>query len=88
MFSVSKHAVLGFLFGTIGIFALSSLSLVSHIFEVVLSPLFWPGRFMAATFVGASVSNTQVLLLTLFNGVLYAVIFALIGYAWRKFRAQ
>lgn len=88
MKSISKSAVIGFLFGTVGIFALSFLSLISQVFEVAFSPLFWPGRTIAAMFVGSSANDTQVLLLTLCNGVIYAILFVVIALIWKRIKRK
>jgi hypothetical protein len=68
-------AILGFLFGTIGILLLSSLSLVSQTIELISAPFFWPGQKIAELFFGENAGNGSVIALTLFNGVLYALIF-------------
>jgi hypothetical protein len=68
----------GFLFGTLGLFALAALSLISGVAELVFAPLFWPARFLSARLAGAQGSTGEVVLLTLFNGLLYALLFATI----------
>jgi hypothetical protein len=65
----------GFLFGTLGMFILAALSLLFAPIELIAMPLFVPGRFAASLFVGSEGSDAQVVLLTIFNGVLYALIF-------------
>jgi hypothetical protein len=71
--------MLGFLFGTGEMFLLAMLSLMFAAAERIANVFFIPGRYMAAQFVGPQGSNTEVFLLTLFNGILYGLIFA-IGY--------
>jgi hypothetical protein len=66
--------MLGFLFGTGGMFLLAMLSLMFAAAERIANVFFIPGRYMAAQFVGPQGSNTEVFLLTLFNGILYGLI--------------
>lgn len=76
----AKPLILGFLFGTAGMYLLAMLSLMFQPVEVLTGFLFAPGRFISATFVGSEGSNAAVVLLTLFNGALYAGVFALLSY--------
>lgn len=84
MSTTFKHGLFGFLFGTLGMFAFSALSLLSQVFEFISAPLFRPGRFLAATFVGSEGSDLAVAMLTISNGILYAIIFILIGMFVRR----
>lgn len=84
MSTTFKHGLFGFLFGTLGMFAFSALSLLSQVFEFISAPLFWPGRFLAATFVGSEGSDLAVAMLTISNGILYAIIFIVIGMFVRR----
>lgn len=79
-----KYFIIGFLFGALGLYVLSALSLALPFFEVVAGPLFWPGRFLSETFVGSEGSDIVVLLLTLFNGVFYGLVFAIVGFLFTK----
>jgi hypothetical protein len=71
--------MLGFLFGTVGMYLLAMLSLIFVPAERIANVFFIPGRYMAEQFAGPQGSNIEVLLLTLFNGILYGLVFA-IGY--------
>jgi len=75
----NKLAIFGFLFGTVGMFVLAALSLVSVTFEVLAGPLFWPGRALSAALFGTEGSDVAVAFLTLCNGLFYAAIFGGIG---------
>lgn len=74
----SKSLIYGFLFGTVGMFILAGLALIFQPVEIITDFLFAPGRYLAAQFAGPEGSNTEVLILTLLNGVVYALIFALV----------
>ena len=87
MSTTFKHGLFGFLFGTLGMFAFSALSLLSQTFEAISAPLFLPGRYLSATFVGSQGSDLAVAILTISNGILYAVIFMFIGMMLRRLRA-
>ncbi len=69
-----KGLILGFLFGTVGVFLLALLSLIHPIFEITVSPLLWPGRFFASILAGSSASTPIVIVLYLCTGVFYAII--------------
>jgi hypothetical protein len=71
------YAAAGFIFGTLGLFLLAALSLVSPAFEMLAAPFMWPGRFAAERLFGAGGSTAEVLLLTVGSGMLYAAV----GYA-------
>lgn len=70
-----KFALIGFIFGTLGLYILSAVSLFSSVVEFLSAPILWPGRTMTALLVGPNGSDLAVFLLTIFNGVLYALIF-------------
>lgn len=74
-----KYSLAGFLFGALGLYVLAALSLISQVFELIFVPLFTPGRTMSALFVGSEGSNLDVLLLSVFNGLFYALIFYVVG---------
>lgn len=73
-----RYGTYGFLFGTIGLYILAMLSLMHPFIELIASPLMYPGRSLGSFIGGADGSTGEVLLLTLFNGVLYAFLFVLI----------
>jgi hypothetical protein len=73
-----RYGTYGFLFGTIGLYLVAMISLMHPLFELVASPLMYPGRWLGSFIGGADGSTGEVLLLTLFNGVLYAFLFVLI----------
>lgn len=73
-----KYGTLGFLFGTIGLYILAALSLVHPLIELVVSPLMYPGRWLGGFIGGADGSTLEVIILTLFNGLLYAFLFVFI----------
>lgn len=84
----AKPLILGFLFGTLGMFILAMLSLVLQPVEWATAILFAPGRFMSAQFAGPDGSNLEVALLTLFNGVFYAAFFLLVRWIISLIRAR
>jgi hypothetical protein len=73
-----RYGTYGFLFGTIGLYLVAMISLMHPFIELVASPLMYPGRWLGNFIGGADGSTGEVLLLTLFNGVLYAFLFVLI----------
>lgn len=74
----------GFLFGTVGMFLLSMLSLVFQPVELVTQPLFAFGRWLSEIMItDGSANNAEVAVLILGNGILYGVIGALIQKADR-----
>jgi uncharacterized membrane protein len=74
-----KPLVWGFLFGTVGMYALAMLSLMFQTAELITRPLFVPGRYLSERFAGAEGSTLEVLLLTFANGLFYALLFLLIA---------
>ncbi len=88
MKSTHKFALAGFIFGALGLFVLAMLALVSPFFEVVFGPLFAPGRWAAETFVGPNGSDAAVAVLALANGVLYSLVFWIIGVVMTRQRGQ
>lgn len=76
---VAKFALYGFGFGTAGLFILSMLSLMSPSVELLASPFFEPGRLASGLFAGSEGSDAEVVALTLFNGVLYALLNVVFG---------
>ena len=81
-----KGLVFGFLFGTLGLWLLAILSLISQVFEFLSSFLFAPGRALSAALFGAQGSDGAVALLMLANGILYALVGLLIQ--WIILRAK
>jgi hypothetical protein len=81
-----RLAAIGFLFGTIGVYLLAGVSLVSPLFEFVSAPLLAPGRFMAERLVGPDATDGDVALLTLLNGVFYMLVFVVGGWVVRVIR--
>lgn len=81
-----KAAIWGFLFGTVGLFILSALALMLPFFEAIGNVLTAPIKMISARFAGSEGSNGEVFLLTLLNGILYAIIFAVVRklYGLRK----
>lgn len=76
MHPILKCALWGFIFGAVGLYVLAALALITPLFEYLSVPLMYPGRKLAEVIAGAEGSTFDVLLLTLFNGALYAAIFA------------
>ena len=74
-----KYLVGGFLFGALGLYVLAVLSLASQVFETIFAPLFVFGRTVAALFVGSEGTTVEVVVLSIFNGLFYAIIFYFIG---------
>ncbi|MBL8158075.1 hypothetical protein JNK62_00865 [bacterium] len=72
------YGTYGFLFGTIGLYVVAMLSLMHPILELLVSPLMYPGRALGSLIGGADGSTGEVIILTLFNGLLYAFLFVLI----------
>lgn len=79
-----KSFLLGFLFGTAGLYVLSALSLVFSVVEKVSTPLMWPGRYAAELFAGTEGSDFEVVILIIGNGVLYGLAFLLLAKLFRK----
>lgn len=78
MHKALKYGTYGFLFGTIGLYILAMLSLMHPLFERLASPVMYPGRLLGERIGGADGSTGEVIILTLFNGLLYAFLFILI----------
>jgi hypothetical protein len=75
--------ILGFLFGTAGMYLLAMLSLLFVAAEGIADVFLAPGRYMAEQFAGPQGSDTEVLLLTLFNGILYGLVFLIEYWAFQ-----
>ncbi len=75
----TKAIIWGFLFGTIGLFILSALALIFQPIEIIKDWLSLPIRIVAQRLAGSEGSNLEVLLLTVGNGLLYALIFYLVS---------
>lgn len=73
-----KYGTYGFVFGTIGLYILAMFSLMHPLFELFANPLLYPGRWLGTFIGGADGSTFEVILLTFFNGLLYAFLFVLI----------
>ena len=71
----------GFLIGTLGFFLLSLLSLAIEPIEIMVQPLFFPGRLVSQMIVPTGIASTQTstLLFTL-NGILYGLLGMFIHY--------
>lgn len=78
MHKALKYGTYGFVFGTIGLYLLAMLSLMHPIIEFLASPLMYPGRLLGSVIGGPDGSTGEVMLLLLFNGLLYAFLFILI----------
>lgn len=78
--------VAGFLFGTVGIFALALLSLMHPLLEAVSAPFLLPGRAVAGFVAGPSASSWTVTGLYLLTGLFYAAVGALVQFAVRAVR--
>jgi hypothetical protein len=83
-----RLAALGFLFGTIGVYLLAGVSLVSPLFEVVSAPLLSPGRLAADRLIGPEGTDGDVALLTLLNGLFYMLVFVAGGWIVRTIRGE
>jgi len=79
-----KYGLWGFLFGTIGLYALAMLSLMTPVIEFLVMPLMYPGRWLSSIIAGSQGSTADVIALTLFNGILYAFLFILIRIITKK----
>lgn len=79
-----KYALWGFLFGTFGLYALAALSLMSPIIEMIVVPFLYPGRWLAEIIAGSEGTTGDVIVLALFNGILYALLFMLIRVIAKK----
>jgi hypothetical protein len=70
-----SYPIIGFLFGSFGLYVLALLALIFPFFEALGSILFAPGRILARMLLGSNGSSLDVLLLTIANGILYAILF-------------
>jgi hypothetical protein len=70
-----KGLIWGFLFGTVGIFLIALLSLMTPIVEIISMPFLMPGRYFSSLITGGSdASDIQVALLYLCTGIFYAIV--------------
>lgn len=76
--SFGKGALIGFLFGTVGLWIIAALSLAIPYVELAARIFLLPGRYVAGLLFESSIATWGVVLLFLFNGLLYATIGALI----------
>lgn len=83
--SLSFGFILGFLFGTLGLWILAMLSLAFPPVELVAQPLFAFGRWLSDMAISdGSANNVEVGMLIVGNGVLYGVLGMLIQKIDRK----
>jgi len=66
--------LIGFAFGTIGLFALALLRLLSPIIAWPTAPFFWPGHFFAMLLTDGSTSTFMVIVLYILTGSFYGLI--------------
>lgn len=66
--------IVGFLFGTVGIFLLALVSLMFPAAEMFAAPLLAPGRYVASVVTGPSASTPMVIFLYLCTGLMYAFV--------------
>jgi hypothetical protein len=78
--------VIGCVFGTIGVFAIALVSLLSADLEFLLQPFLLPGRFFAGLLASNSASNSVIILLYLLTGLFYGIVGALIQDIHRHIR--
>jgi hypothetical protein len=65
----------GFLFGTVGLFAIAVLSLIFAPFEILAAPVLQPGKWMAAVLARDGNAGTgTIILLYLFTGCFYGIV--------------
>ena len=83
-YGLKKPFIWGFIFGALGLYILAVLALILPAAETLGDLLFFPGRYLAEQFAGAEGSNTEVALLSIFNGVLYGVIFTILTLLMRS----
>lgn len=76
--SYMKAFVWGFIFGTLGLYVLVLFALALPTLESFTHVLTIPGRTVAEKFIGPEGNNIEVLLLTIFNGIVYGILFTLI----------
>jgi|GEM_PF-2976070 len=76
---------IGFLFGVLGLWILSMLSLALPVVELLSQPLFALGRSLSAAIAtDGSMGNLGVAFLTIVNGVFYGLIGVLIQWGVRR----
>lgn len=81
--------IIGFLFGTVGMWIMAALSLMSHVAELLSVPFFALSRGIAGIIVtGDSAGTGTVILLYLITGVIYAAIGVLIQWIIGKIRTK
>lgn len=73
-----KAFLWGFIFGTVGLYILVLFALALPTIESFTHILTIPGRTVAEKFIGPEGNNIEVLLLTIFNGIVYGILFVLI----------
>lgn len=78
-----RDAFWGFFFGTVGLYVLAMLSMVSSITETLVAPLMWPGRLLASLIANPDATSLEVSVLTLGNGIFYAIVFIFVKGAYR-----
>jgi hypothetical protein len=76
---MARYAMFGALFGAVGLFGLSALSMISPWVEKIADRMLWPGRYLAEQLFGSSMTDQQVVLLAAMNGLLYALVFVILG---------
>jgi hypothetical protein len=85
--SIGTWFLWGFLFGTLGLWALAALSLGVPFVETVTAPLFLPGRTLAKVFFfnnGSSLGDLGVSILTLLSGLFYGIVFLAVAASGKK----
>lgn len=83
-----RGTLIGFLFGTIGLWLLALLGLMLRVFELLGALFLAPGRWLASLVAGESASTGTVVALFLAVGVFYAAIGAVVELAYRKLRRE
>ncbi len=78
--------VIGCVFGTLGLFAIALISLLSADLEFLLQPFLLPGRFFASFLVTDHASSGIVVVLYLLTGIFYGILGALIQDIARRIR--
>lgn len=67
-----RALVIGFLFGTIGVFILALLALLHPLFESISAPFLLPGRLLARSIADMTASGWTIVVLYVGTGVFYA----------------
>lgn len=75
---------IGFVFGTIGMFALALLSLIFPFVEQLSVPFLLPGHLFADAFAGSSASAWMVTFLYVLTGLFYALVGTFIDAEFRR----